>query len=258
MSMHRFESFDGVNIAYGEWNRVGSEGPPVVLHHGFAADSQVNWVVPGVVDALVSAGRSVVAIDARGHGQSDKPHDPACYGELAMARDVEQLLGHLDVGKFDLVGYSMGSIVSLLVATREVELRRLVIGGIGSRVAEHGGAALTPRRREAIAAVLEADEVDDEVPPAALAFRRFADSTGADRLALAAQMRAAHTDGIPFEQITAKAMVIVGDRDDLGGDPQSLADAIGPGTELVIVSGDHLGAVTDPAFTSEIVRFLAS
>ena len=85
--MERFVSFDGTEIAYQEW---GSDrgAPPVVLHHGYVVDANVNWVLPGVVDALVAAGRRVVAPDARGHGASGKPHDPARYGEDRMARDL--------------------------------------------------------------------------------------------------------------------------------------------------------------------------
>src|ERR1039458_3796179 len=62
--------------------------PAVILAHGFAADHRINWVVPGVVDALVAAGRRVLAPDARGHGRSAKPHDPAAPAGEATARDL--------------------------------------------------------------------------------------------------------------------------------------------------------------------------
>src|SRR6478672_13252418 len=107
--MERFASFDGTGIAY---TIVGS-GPDALLLHGFAADHHVNWVAPGIVDALVAAGRRVIAYDARGHGQSDKPHDPAAYENDAMVRDARSLLDHLGVESVDVVGYSMGALVSL-------------------------------------------------------------------------------------------------------------------------------------------------
>ncbi|HEY1738911.1 MAG TPA: alpha/beta fold hydrolase, partial [Acidimicrobiia bacterium] len=75
---------DGLRIAYDVWGDAGDQ-PPVVLHHGFAADAFVNWVRPGLVDALVGAGHHVVTLDARGHGRSEKPHDPARYGHGRMA-----------------------------------------------------------------------------------------------------------------------------------------------------------------------------
>src|SRR4249919_170021 len=110
--MQRFTSFDGTGIAY---ISVG-EGPDALLLHGFAADHRVNWVAPGVVDALVAAGRRVIALDARGHGRSDKPHDASAYEDDAMARDARALLDHLRVEEVDVIGYSMGA----LVATRLV------------------------------------------------------------------------------------------------------------------------------------------
>ena len=114
----RFETSDGVGVVWHEWGPEHG-GPPVVLHHGFAVGAKTNWAAPGVVAALTAAGRRVVGIDARGHGESDKPHDQAFYGEDRMARDLSELIDQLGVPEVDLVGYSMGAIVSLICATRE-------------------------------------------------------------------------------------------------------------------------------------------
>ena len=62
---------DGVRLAYDD---VG-DGEPVVLLHGFAADRRLNWKLPGWYDVLTNAGYRVLALDARGHGQSAKPAD---------------------------------------------------------------------------------------------------------------------------------------------------------------------------------------
>ena len=165
---------------------TAGEGPDVLLLHGFAADHHVNWVAPGVVDALVAAGRRVIALDARGHGESDKPHDPAAYENDAMARDAPGLLDHLGVEHVDVVGYSMGALVSTRLVPDEPRARSCVLGGIGgksrgrSRVLRHG-------RRDLIADALEADDAASSITDAsARAFRSFAEQTGADRLALAA------------------------------------------------------------------------
>ena len=74
--MKHFSSWDGIEIAYGEWGDE-TASTPVVLHHGFVANAEANWVATGVLDALLAAGRRVIAPDARGHGHSEKPHDPA-------------------------------------------------------------------------------------------------------------------------------------------------------------------------------------
>ena len=107
--MERFASFDGTTIAY----RDEGAGRPVLLLHGFAADQHANWTQPHVVDALVDAGHRVLAPDARGHGASEKPTDPARYADDAMVRDARALLDHVGVDAVDVVGYSMGALVSL-------------------------------------------------------------------------------------------------------------------------------------------------
>src|SRR4051812_19077824 len=106
--MERMTSFDGVEIAY---SIVGA-GPDVLLLHGFASDAQGNWIGPGIRDAIVAAGRRVIAYDARGHGASGKPHDPAAYENGAMHHDAQVLLDHVGVEHVDLVGYSMGALVA--------------------------------------------------------------------------------------------------------------------------------------------------
>ena len=61
---------DGLTIAWDDWGQDGRDPalPPVVLHHGFAVDARINFLQPGVVDALVRASRHVVGLDARATG----------------------------------------------------------------------------------------------------------------------------------------------------------------------------------------------
>lgn len=234
---------------------TAGDGPPALLLHGFAADHRANWVAPGIVDALVAAGRRVIALDARGHGESDKPHDPAAYENDAMARDARGLLDHLGVGRVDVIGYSMGALVATRFVPDEPRARSCVLGGIGGRI--RGARGFSEGGRAAIAAALEATEGSFVASrPAARAFRLFADHTGADRLALAAIQRAA-TPGTPtrFHAIRVPTLVIAGDRDQLAGSPQALADRI-PGAIARVVKGTHLGAVADPAFRTAIVEFV--
>ena len=71
------------------WYEAGhSDGFPILLIHGFASTAHVNWVFPGWVKTLGAAGYRVLAFDNRGHGQSDKPHDPAAYTPEKMAGDA--------------------------------------------------------------------------------------------------------------------------------------------------------------------------
>jgi pimeloyl-ACP methyl ester carboxylesterase len=252
--MEEFRTFDDLRIVFQRWG-PDTGAPPVVLHHGFVVDANLNWVGPGIVDALVRAGRQVVAIDARGHGRSEKPHDPDRYGETAMARDLLLLVDRLGTPQVDLVGYSMGAVVSLITAAQDRRIRRLVVGGVGAAVVELGGVDTRVIPNELLVGALLTDD-PTQVAPAATSFRMLADAIGGDRLALAAQARSVHCEPIPLGLITARTLVVVGDADPLAARPEVLAGAI-PGATLVVVPGDHQLAVLSPMFSSAILEFLA-
>ena len=249
-AMDRFTSFDGTGIAY----TVAGDGPDALLLHGFAADHKVNWVAPGVVDALVAAGRRVIALDARGHGQSDKPHDPAAYEDDAMKRDAMGLLDHLGVEHVDVIGYSMGALVSTRLVPDEPRTRSCVLGGIGGRV--KGRRGFSDEQRVRIADALTTEDPASITDPSARAFRAFADSTGADRLALAAIQRAATPEArTRLDDFTVPTLVLVGDDDAIAGSAEGLAARI-PGAIARTIKGTHLGAVLDPEFARSIVDFV--
>ncbi len=254
-TIKRFKTWDEIEIAYEEWGSRDSS-PPVVLHHGFVVDANSNWVLPGVVDALLGAGRWVLAPDARGHGRSDKPHDPAAYGEQRMARDLAVLLDEIDTPHVDLVGYSMGAIVALLLSSEDDRVRRLAVGGVGSGVIECGGVDRRAVSNESIIHALSTLDAATFENPGAAAFRALADALGADRKALAAQAASRYQGGIALERISAPTLVLAGDSDPLAVRPEVLAAAI-PNATLMLVSGDHIGAIGDPRFTQSIVDFLA-
>jgi pimeloyl-ACP methyl ester carboxylesterase len=251
--MMRWSSFDGRELAYTTFGR--GDGPLVLLLHGFAADHRANWVTPGVVDVLVAAGWRAVAADARGHGESAKPHDPAAYGDGAMVRDAAALLDHLGIeaaGSVDVVGYSMGAIVAAEFTARDARVRALVLGGIGGSLVNGRPAG----RRSEIADALTADDPRAVPSIAARAFRRFAERNSADLAALAAIQRAPRPHRVDrLHDITVPTLVVAGAGDTLAGDPQGLADVI-PNATARIVRGNHLSAVNDPAFASAIVEFL--
>jgi pimeloyl-ACP methyl ester carboxylesterase len=87
----RFFESNGVKIRY----TVTGQGEPVVLIHGFTANIETQWALPGVIKAL-AADYQVIALDNRGHGKSDKPHDAKKYG-AEMVEDAVRLLDHLKI-----------------------------------------------------------------------------------------------------------------------------------------------------------------
>lgn len=252
----RLTTFDGVEIAF-EAHGEDDGSPPVLLHHGFGVDANVNWIATGVVAALLDAGRYVVVLDARGHGRSDKPHDPAAYGEGAMARDVTLLLDRIGAPSVDLVGYSMGAVVSLMVASGgEPRLRRLVIGGVGSGVVELGGVDTRALSIETVVAALETDDPDSISHEGARWFRIVADTIEADKVALAAIARSRNASPFPLERIDVPTLLVAGEEDPLANRPEVLSDSI-PGARLELFSGDHVTVFGDPRLARAIVDFLA-
>ncbi len=252
----RFSTSDGLALTYYEWGEDGSR-PPVVLHHGFVANAQANWQATGVVDALTGAGHRVIAVDARGHGESDKPHDPARYGEARMAEDLADLLAAAGVGEIDLVGYSMGAVVSLLFAAAAGgRVRRLIVGGVGSGIVECGGVDRRALANDAIIEALSAEDPASIDSPGARAFRSLADALGSDRAALIAQAQSIHRGGVALERISAPTLVLAGEEDPLAIRPQVLADGLGD-ARLQLLDGDHMSALADPRFGTSIVEFLA-
>ncbi len=250
----RVAGADGVSVAVHRWG-VPGDLPPVYLQHGFVADTRLNWVGTGTVAVLLAAGREVVGVDARGHGRSDKPHDPAAYGERRMADDLRRVADALGHDTFDLAGYSMGATVAMLVAAADRRVRRLVVGGAGASFVEPGGAQRHAALMERLAAALEAADVAEVRDPATVPFRRMADALGADRHALAAHARAIHDRDPDLAAVTAPALVLAGDADPLAARPEVLAAAI-PGARLALVPGDHSTTLRAPAFAAALTAFL--
>ena len=117
---------DGTRVYY----MVQGAGEPVVLIHGYGVTASINWKLPGILPALARNYR-VVALDVRGHGRSDKPHDPAEYG-VNMADDVLRMLDHLNIETAHVIGYSMGGFILLKLAVEHPErIRSAVLGGSG-------------------------------------------------------------------------------------------------------------------------------
>jgi pimeloyl-ACP methyl ester carboxylesterase len=97
-----FAQNNGVRIHY----ETAGKGPALVLHHG-TMGSGADWIDLGYVDALKDH-HQVILVDARGHGQSDKPHDPKAYHLDLRAADVVAVLDDLGVRNASYFGYSMG------------------------------------------------------------------------------------------------------------------------------------------------------
>jgi pimeloyl-ACP methyl ester carboxylesterase len=230
------------------------EGDPITLVHGFASTKEVNWVHPGWVTTLTRAGRRVIALDNRGHGESTKLYRPADYHTALMAKDLRALLDHLAIERTDVMGYSMGARITAFLALGEPgRVRSAILGGLGSKLVDGVGLP------ESIADALEAPSIDDVKDPIGRGFRAFAERTQSDRKALAACIRGSRQVLTRDEvaRIRAPLLVAVGTKDEVAGSAQELAAMI-PGARAVdIPNRDHMLAVGDKVFKAAALDFLA-
>ncbi|AJY46409.1 alpha/beta fold hydrolase [Martelella endophytica] len=252
LNLPSFSSFthDGLDLAYFD----EGEGTPVLLIHGFASTASVNWVHPGWLKTLGEAGYRVIALDNRGHGQSDKPHDGEYYYPELMAGDAAALLDHLGIERAHVMGYSMGARVSANLALAHPEkVRTLVFGGLGIGICDGVG------DWDPIAEALRAPSLDDVTDEKGRMFRAFAEQTKSDRIALAACIETSRQN-IPraeIGRIAAPTLIAVGTKDDLAGSPQTLAAQMQNAIALDIPNRDHMLAVGDKVFKSAVLEFFA-
>jgi pimeloyl-ACP methyl ester carboxylesterase len=245
--MQKFNS-DGVEIAYSDQG----EGQPVLLIHGFASNSHVNWEATGWVRTLLGAGYRVIAIDNRGHGESEKLYDPQQYSAPIMADDAARLLSHLEIETAAVMGYSMGArITAFLTMLHPTRVSRAVFAGLAERM------VLGVPGSDAIAEALEAPTLDSITDVGAKSFRVFADLTKSDKRALAACIRSSRVKIKPeaLGQITCPVLVVAGEVDDVAGSVQPLVDLI-PGAKGVVLPGrNHMNAVGDKGFKDAVLQF---
>ncbi|MCB8822670.1 alpha/beta fold hydrolase [Microvirga rosea] len=250
----RFFNSDGVSIAYVDIAPEGGQGEPILLIHGFASNHTVNWVNTLWVKSLTRAGYRVVALDNRGHGQSEKLYQPEAYDSYKMAADARRLLDHLEIEKADVMGYSMGARITAHLALSAPErMRSAILGGLGIHLVEGVGLPL------GIADAMEVPSLDDLTDPMQRMFRAFAEQTKSDLRALAACIRGSR-QVLTREEVSSirlPTLVAVGTKDDVSGSGPELAALIPNAVALDIPGRDHNLAVGDRVHKQGVLDFLA-
>src|SRR6185503_2971167 len=141
------------------------------------------------------------------------------YEIAIMASDVIALMDHLEIARADVMGYSLGSRMTAVLAREQPQrLRSAIFGGLGIGLIKGGGPG------ENVAAALEAPSLDDVTDPVGRSFRAFADQTRSDRKALAACLRGSRE--LMTEQqaaaIRVPALIAVGSKDEIAGSADEL------------------------------------
>ncbi|MDJ0752289.1 MAG: alpha/beta hydrolase [Ardenticatenaceae bacterium] len=117
---------DGLHIAYD----VSGEGPfLMLLHGGGGSQSRRKWHEVGYVSRLHDQ-FTVITMDIRGHGESDKPTDPNSYTIDQMCDDVLAVADACEAKQFVLWGYSFGGNIGRFLATRSNRVTRFIVIGI--------------------------------------------------------------------------------------------------------------------------------
>lgn len=254
---------DGVKIRY----VAEGNGEPVILIHGFAANVEMMWRMSGTLAQLAEHHR-VIALDCRGHGQSDKPHEPEKYG-VNMVQDVARLMDHLKIEKAHLVGYSMGGAITLKFATlypdRVISAIPCGFGWVRPSDVDAKGhlSALVDSLESGggfdplIQALIPPDE-PQPTPDQMRGLNQMLLMMN-DAKALAAVARGIRELGIEekdLARLKAPTLVIIGSKDTLKPDADRLAKAR-PDVQVKILEGDnHMTTFQDPELGDAIEQFL--
>ena len=242
----------GVRLHY----EVRGRGRPVLLLHGFSSSYRGTWENTGWVDVLVEHGYRTIGFDARGHGRSDKPHDPAAYVSDLLVADALAVLDAVEVPSADLLGYSLGGGVALgLAAAEPGRVRSAAVGGVGDaaldRLADRAELA-------AIADALDPELGETVASPQALRLRENALRSGNDLRALAAFMR--NGRGWPggvrdLGPIAAPVLLVVAEDDQYMRGHRELVARVQPVEVLELTGRDHHTALREPAFRKAVLEF---
>src|SRR5438105_10548012 len=234
--VHFWIASDGVELAFHETGR----GRPVILLHGLFSDANMNWIKFGHAARIASEGFRVIMPDLRAHGQSGKPHGEEYYPKGVLARDLRELVDHLQLTDFDLGGFSLGSRTTVEAVGEGLKPRRAILGGAGLE-----GLRNWKRRKTFFLEAIEGFDKIERGDPHWLSIQ-FMKSQHVDRIA-AAQLLESFEDTFMdwLKAFTMPTLVACGSEDQDNGSAEELAAAL-PKAVFREIPGTHMNSVTKP------------
>jgi pimeloyl-ACP methyl ester carboxylesterase len=242
---------EGYRIATYSW---GDDAAPTVLCvHGFASSCRDNWGDTGWIGALTRAGFRVLGVDQRGHGASDKPHDPHDYSMKALVGDLMAVLDTYLLDTVQYVGYSLGGRVGwqLLVEAPD-RVTRGVLGGIPD------GRPLTRLRLDQARAYIDHGTALDD--PVTRSYVRLAERLPGNDVRtlidLAEGMRDGDADPDPANPPQQPVLFATGTEDAIIERSRFLAESTPHGEFLEIPGRHHFNAPGSREFREAAIAFL--
>jgi pimeloyl-ACP methyl ester carboxylesterase len=135
----KFRGVEEITLVADEWNRGVSHLPTVLMLHG-GGQNRHSWKNTGQI--LADQGLHVVALDSRGHGDSDRAPN-ANYTVDALCADTLAVIDQIGRPVM-LIGASMGGMTSLLVADAAgpEKVAKLVLVDVVPRYEKDGSARI--------------------------------------------------------------------------------------------------------------------
>lgn len=279
-----FQSSDGLTLRY---DRIGA-GPLLVCHPGGPGFSSRYFAGDlGGLDAFFT----LVLLDPRGTGESERPSNPGAYSTDDYVADVEALRVALEVDQLSLLGHSHGGVVAAAYAAEHpTRVRRLVLANSLARLhpeemerlkATHADEPWYEDAQQALEQEL-AGEFETEEELRQLAVREFAfyfaDYDEAARAFLDEHVAAElpNTDALKWfnqrleagefdlrpvlPRIQAPTLVVTGEADFICGPAcaSDLAEGIAGAEKLVVDDCGHFTYFEQPERWREAVRRFAA
>ena len=240
MATASYES-QGLTLNY----TVLGDGPPLVLIHGWSANSH-EWEEVGWPEAV--RGRTLLIPDLRGHGTSAKPHDRRAYAMDAFATDIVALLDAVGADTADLFGYSMGGTVALWTAVQHPGRVQSLVGGAVADAQDGDAGGLARALRGSDPSTSRSER-----------YRAYIERVGNNDLeALLACLDAGiRAPGCPeLAVFGGEALLACGDADRRRETTERLAGCLPGGRFLLLGGADHMGGFEDSRFKTAVVEFL--